>query len=102
MRDAETVPATLPGDGRADGGAFAELANGPAVTEALRRFYRYPEGRFGDPAPPRVPTWGGAQVRMVSVLSPFLEENARLLDENARLLDENARLKAELLALGGR
>jgi hypothetical protein len=91
MRDDEVVPVTLPQGGPVDGGAFADLANGPEVTEALRRFYRYPSGRFGDPAPPRVTTWGSAQVRMVSALSP-------LMGENARLLEENARLRAELAA----
>lgn len=57
-----------------DGEAFAALANGPDVVEALRRFYRYGEGTFPDQQPPRVLTWGSAQVRMVAALGPFLDE----------------------------
>lgn len=74
----EPVPLTLPEGPAVDGGAFADLANGPEVTGALRRFYHCPEGSEMGLAPPRVPTWGSAQVRMVAALAPLLEENARL------------------------
>ena len=79
LKEALGIVAVPAPDGpAADGEAFAARANGPDVVEALRRFYRYGEGAFPDQQPPRVLTWGSAQVRMVAVLGPFLDERDQI------------------------